>query len=153
MRITTKGRYAVRAMVDLALRKTQVPVSIKSISVKQNISRHYLEQLFIRLKKAGLVRSVRGPTGGYILNKTPKEITIGNILSAVESSLPLSYCANEDGGKDYSSPDKTLVVSFWGKLDDVVTDFLDSNTLDDICQEAQNAHESDQPAHNYIFNI
>ena len=153
MRITSKGRYAVRALVDLALRKTQVPVSIKSISKKQNISRHYLEQLFIRLKKDGLVRSVRGPTGGYILNKPPKEITIGNILNAVESSGVNPSSTDEDGVKEYNGQEKNLVNSFWQQLEEVTTDFLDSNTLDDICQDAHNAHESDQPDHNYIFNI
>lgn len=153
MRLTTKGRYAVRAMVDLALRKTQVPVAIKSISKKENISQHYLEQLFIRLKKAGLVRSVRGPTGGYVLNKPPNEITIGDILRVVESSVTPSYCTDGDQTKDCCGQEKCVVKSLWQRLEEVVRDFLDSNTLEDICQEAQSVQEKDQPDHNFIFNI
>ena len=80
MKLTTKGRYAVMAMADLAAHQNNKPVSLTAISLRQNISQSYLEQLFSKLKKEKLVKSVRGPTGGYILEKNPNEISLSNII-------------------------------------------------------------------------
>ena len=95
MKLSTKGRYGVKAMVDLAIHYGGSPVSIKSISQRQNISEYYLEQLFSSLRKAKLIKSIRGAQGGYILSKNPNEITVGEVLRALEGES-LLIDINED---------------------------------------------------------
>src|SRR3712207_9413120 len=86
MKLSTKGRYGVRAMVDLAINYGKEPISIKNISKRQSISEYYLEQLFASLRRAGLIKSIRGAQGGYILNREPKDITVSDILEPLERS-------------------------------------------------------------------
>ena len=92
MKLTTKGRYAVMAMADLALFKDEGPISLTDISIRQNISVAYLEQIFIKLKQVNLVKSVRGAKGGYILDASPEEIKISNIISAVDEEIKTLNC-------------------------------------------------------------
>ena len=96
MKLSTKGRYGVKAMVDLAINYGEQPISIKSISERQNISEYYLEQLFSSLRKAKLIKSVRGAQGGYILNRAPEEITIYDVINVLEGPIEISDCL-EDG--------------------------------------------------------
>ena len=98
MKLTTKGRYAVMAMADIAANQKLKPVSLKEISLRQNISLSYLEQLFSKLKNRKLVKSVRGPLGGYVLEKTPKDIKISNIIFAVDEEVKTLNC-NRDSKK------------------------------------------------------
>ena len=95
MKLTTKGRYAVMAMADLASFQTDKPVSLNDISLRQNISLSYLEQLFAKLKNSKLVKSVRGPSGGYILDKNPKEIKLSNIIFAVDEKVKTLNCKKD----------------------------------------------------------
>ena len=95
MKLTTKGRYAVMAMADLALNTSVGPISLAEISLRQNISLAYLEQIFIKLKRKKLVKSVRGAKGGYVLEFSPEEIKISNIISAVDEEVKMLNCKKE----------------------------------------------------------
>lgn len=131
MRISTKGRYALRLMLDLALHNTQTPVRIKDIAARQEISDKYLEQIISVLHKAGYVRSVRGPQGGYLLTRPAEEYTVGMILRLTEGSLAPVECLDETTGRCEKSADcVTLLV--YEKMNQAVNDVIDHITLADL---------------------
>jgi Rrf2 family cysteine metabolism transcriptional repressor len=136
MKLSTKGRYGVKAMVDLAINQGETPVSIKSISERQNISEYYLEQLFLPLRKANLIKSTRGAQGGYVLNKLPGEITIGEIINVLEGPIEISDCV--DGGLSCSNGDSCATRLLWEKIRKSIDDVLDSTTLQDILDDYKN---------------
>src|SRR3712207_5605044 len=103
MKLSTKGRYGVRAMVDLAINYSESPVSIKSIAGRQNISELYLEQLFSPLRKAKLIKSVRGAQGGYVLSKHPKEISVSDIIDVLEGPIEISSCIDSGRSEEHTS--------------------------------------------------
>src|SRR3712207_69740 len=100
MKLSTKGRYGVRAMVDLAINYGESPMSIKSIAKRQNISELYLEQLFSPLRKAKLIKSIRGAQGGYVLNKHPKDISVSDIINVLEGPIEISSCVDTGRSKE-----------------------------------------------------
>ncbi|HKK06480.1 MAG TPA: Fe-S cluster assembly transcription factor [Gammaproteobacteria bacterium] len=126
MRLSTKGRYAVTAMMDLALRAHQGPVTLADISSNQGISNSYLEQLFSRLRKNGLVTGVRGPRGGYRLARGAHEITVADIISAVDESVDATRCRGKENCQD---GERCLTHELWMELSASLFDFLDSITL------------------------
>ncbi len=126
MRLTTKGRYAVTAMLDLALRVDKGPVSLAEISNRQGISLSYLEQLFARLRSNDLVSSVRGPGGGYRLSRDAAQITIAQIVDAVNESIDATSCGGEG---DCQQGEKCLTHDLWCLLSEKIHDFLGSITL------------------------
>ena len=130
MKISTKGRYALRVMIDLALNNNGKYISLKDIAERQEISNKYLEQIISLLNKAGYLETARGNTGGYKLAKDPKEYTVGNILRATEGDLAPIYCLTEDGECNRQKGCKTY--SFWKGLDDVINKYIDSRTLQDL---------------------
>ena len=130
MKISTKGRYALRVMIDLALNNNGKYISLKDIAERQEISNKYLEQIISLLNKAGYLETARGNTGGYKLAKEPKEYTVGNILRATEGDLAPIYCLTEDGECNRQKGCKTY--SFWKGLDDVINKYIDSRTLQDL---------------------
>ena len=128
MKISTKGRYAIRLMLDLAVHDTGSPVSLKDIARRQSISEKYLEQIISILNKAGYVRSMRGSQGGYVLSRKPEEYTIGDILRLTEGSLSPVPCADDS----YSGCDKEescTTTRLWKKLNDAINDVVDNITL------------------------
>lgn len=131
MKISTKGRYALRMMLDLAQNQGNRPVPIKEISARQNISDKYLEQIIAVLNKAGYVKSVRGPQGGYMLAKMPKEYTVGMILRLTEGSLAPVECLEFE---ENTCPRKNECVTLkvWEKIDRAVKDVVDNITLEDL---------------------
>lgn len=129
MRLTTKGRYAVTAMLDLALNSTSGPVSLAHISRRQEISLSYLEQLFSKLRQSGLVRSVRGPGGGYRLNKTVDEVYVAEIIDAVNESVDATNCKG-DGNCQHG--EVCLTHHLWSELSDRIHDFLSDISLGDM---------------------
>ena len=132
MKLTSKGRYAVTAMLDVALHAQTGPVSLADISNRQAISLSYLEQLFARLRKEKLVNSVRGPGGGYQLGKAPEEIAIGEVIRAVDESVDATRC---QGQSDCQGGERCLTHSLWQDLSDRITSFLNSITLGELmCQ-------------------
>ena len=130
MKISTKGRYALRVMIELALNNDGKYISLKEIAERQEISNKYLEQIISLLNKAGYLETARGYTGGYKLAKEPKEYIIGDILRATEGDLAPTYCLTEEGECDRKKCCKTH--SFWKGLDDVINEYVDSKTLEDL---------------------
>ncbi|MDA8671421.1 Fe-S cluster assembly transcriptional regulator IscR [Gammaproteobacteria bacterium] len=129
MRLTTKGRYAVTAMLDLALHKNQGPVSLSDISSRQAISLSYLEQLFSKLRRSGLVSSVRGPGGGYELKRGSGEIFIAQIIDAVDESVDTTKC---QGAGDCQGGETCLTHYLWEDLSEQIHTFLESISLADL---------------------
>jgi Rrf2 family transcriptional regulator, iron-sulfur cluster assembly transcription factor len=128
MRLTTKGRFAVTAMIDLALRATQGPVSLAAISQRQQISLSYLEQLFGKLRRAELVESTRGPGGGYSLGRGAEEITVADVILAVDEPIDATGC----GGTENCMGDDTgkcMTHDLWATLNEKMIEFLSSVTL------------------------
>jgi len=132
MKLSTKGRYGVKAMVDLAINYGKEPVSIKSISERQKISEYYLEQLFSSLRKSGLIKSVRGANGGYILDKEPKDITVYEVLEVLEGPIEISNCL-EDGSCNNIDCCATRIV--WKKIKESIDSVTTSITLQDIVDD------------------
>ncbi|MEW8993366.1 Rrf2 family transcriptional regulator [Clostridium sp.] len=135
MKLSTKGRYGVKAMVDLAINFGKSPISIKSISNRQNISEYYLEQLFSVLRKAELIKSIRGANGGYILAKDPKEITVYQILEVLEGPIEISTCLDSDGCNNIDCCATRIV---WKKIKDSIDSVTMAITLQDIVDDYSN---------------
>ena len=129
MKLTTKGRFAVTAMLDLAMRQNRGPVTLAAISERQHISLSYLEQLFGKLRRAKLVSSVRGPGGGYKLAQGPQQITVADIVTAVDEPLDATQC----GGKENCHDEKRCMThDLWATLNEKMYDYLSSVTLADL---------------------
>jgi len=137
MKLTTKGRYAVMAMADIAANQKLKPVSLKEISLRQNISLSYLEQLFSKLKNRKLVKSVRGPLGGYILEKTPKDIKISNIIFAVDEEVKTLNCNRDSKKSCQGKSAKCITHHLWVDLEQHINDFFDSTNLGDLTKQKQ----------------
>lgn len=133
MRLTTKGRYAVTAMLDLAIHNDQGPISLADISTRQCISLSYLEQLFARLRKQGLVASTRGPGGGYTLSRPPAELAIADVISAVDEKLDTRRCG---GAEDCQNEERCLTHDLWSDLSDRIHTFLANITLEDVMKSS-----------------
>ena len=141
MKVSTRGRYALRLMLDLALNNTGEPVRLKDVAKRQGISEKYLEQIISILNKAGFVRSVRGPQGGYSLSRTPADYTVGMILRLTEGSLcPVDCAAEENGSCDRE--DTCVTRMLWKKLDDAISSVVDHVSLEELLSW-QNARADD----------
>lgn len=153
MRLTSKGRYAVTAMLDVALHSENGPVPLADISERQDISLSYLEQLFSRLRKQGLVSSVRGPGGGYRLGKDAADISVNMVIAAVDESIDATRC---QGKGDCQSGNRCLTHSLWLGLSERIENFLAGISLGDLMQEheIQNITErQDSQLNNEKINI
>ena len=129
MRLTTKGRYAVTAMLDLAIHATDSPVPLADISQRQGISLSYLEQLFARLRRQDLVKSARGPGGGYRLNRVPEDITIVQVLNAIDERIDATRCEGKGNCQDGQA---CLTHELWGDLSKQIADFLSGISLGEL---------------------
>lgn len=132
MKLSTKGRYGVKAMVDLAIHYGEEPVSIKVISSRQKISEYYLEQLFSPLRKVGLIKSIRGAGGGYVLNRAPEDITIYDIIEVLEGPVEISTCLDEDKCTNIDCCATRIV---WKKIKNSIDEVTKSITLRDIVND------------------
>ena len=137
MKLTTKGRYAVMAMADLALFKDSGPTNLTDISLRQNISLAYLEQIFIKLKKNKLVKSVRGAKGGYVLEHSPEEIKISNIISAVDEEVKTLNCKKESKRGCNNKSTKCITHNLWDQLDQHINNFFEKVKLQDLVKKNQ----------------
>ena len=137
MKLSTKGIYGLRALIDLAQYSEEAPVSITSISARQDLSERYLEQLMSMLKKAGLVKSVRGAGGGYVLAKDMASISIGDVLRALEGSLEPVECAGivPDGGCKAS--DNCVTKYVWQRINESISRTVDEIMLDQLVEESR----------------
>tara|TARA_B100000989_G_scaffold297594_1_gene283795 strand:- start:453 stop:872 length:420 start_codon:yes stop_codon:yes gene_type:complete len=135
MKLTSKGRYAVMAMADLALFKDNGPISLTDISIRQNISLAYLEQIFIKLKNNNLVKSVRGAKGGYELEISPEEIKISNIISAVDEKVKTLNCKKEAKKGCNHKSTKCITHNLWDELDQHINSFFEKVKLQDLLKK------------------
>jgi len=140
MKISTKGRYALRIMIDLAMNESGTPVRVKEIASRQNISEKYLEQIIAMFNKAGYVKSIRGAQGGYLLTKEPKDYTVGMILRLAEGSIAPVSCVDVDAE---SCDKKGACVSamLWQKMNDAVNEVVDNTSLQDLVDWQNNITE------------
>ena len=132
MKLTSKGRYAVMAMADLAKNNVKEPTSLAEISLRQGISISYLEQLFLKLRKNNLVQSTRGPSGGYVLSKPPDEIKLLSIIRAVDEKIKTVKCKKESKKGCNGKSIKCITHNLWDDLEAHINKFFEDNTLNDI---------------------
>ena len=138
MKISTRGRYALRMMLDLAAYDTGVPVRVREIAKRQEISPKYMEQIIAVLTKAGFVKSIRGPQGGYCLARKPKEYVLGDILRLTEGSLAPVECL-ETGENPCSRAPSCATLIFWKELGEAIRSVVDKYTLEDLLRWQQEA--------------
>jgi len=143
LKLSTKGRYGLKAMFDLALNYGEGPIALNSIAERQNISVHYLEQLFASLRKAGLVKSVRGAQGGYMLGDRPENITVGNILRVLEGPIAPSDCVIQDEDNECSKASYCITRTIWEKIKFSIDNVVDSITLKNMVDDYIKLHNSD----------
>jgi len=134
MKLGTKGRYAVMALVDLACHGGEKPLVTSDIALRQGISVAYLEQLFAKLRRSGLIKSVRGQAGGYLLTRDPHEITISDVFEAVDEPLKTTACDPHSHEGCLQSKSKCLTHNLWTGLSDVMVAYLQNITLQDVCE-------------------
>ena len=132
MKLTSKGRYAVMALADLAKFNSINPVSLRDISLRQNISLVFLEQIFAKLKKHDIVKSIRGTNGGYILNKQPIEIKLANILNAVDEEVKTVQCKKESKKGCNNKTSKCITHNLWDELEIHINNFFEQKNLKDL---------------------
>ena len=146
MRLTTKGRFAVTAMIDLALRQGKGPVTLSGISQRQAISLSYLEQLFGKLRRHEIVESIRGPGGGYSLARRADKVTVADIIIAVDEPLDATQCGGKENchGADTASGTRCMTHELWATLNEKMVDYLDSVSLQDLVdqQKQKNSEQS-----------
>jgi Rrf2 family cysteine metabolism transcriptional repressor len=146
VRTSTKGRYGVRAMLDLARHFGKEPVPLRDIAERQGISDHYLEQIFGSLRKAGLVRSVRGTNGGYELVGDPSDVTVGQILRVLEGPIGPTDCAEEGSPVQCERGDMCATRCLWQRVHSAISDVVDSTTLADLAETADELeHKASAP--------
>lgn len=146
MKLSTKGRYGLRAILDLALHAKEDVIPLSEIAIRQDISISYLEQLISRLRKAGIVTSVRGAQGGYRLNKNPETLSVGEILRALEGDLQPVNCAEVTGdGESCSASDNCVTKFVWIRITDSINNAVDSIMLSELIEESEkNSSQSDE---------
>ena len=132
MKLNSRGRYAVMALADMANFDMKNPVSLRDISLRQNISLVYLEQIFLKLKKNNIVKSVRGTNGGYILTKDPEQIKLSNIFSAVDEKVKTVQCKKESKKGCNGKLTKCITHNLWDELELHINDFFDKKNLGDL---------------------
>ncbi|MFW6006613.1 MAG: RrF2 family transcriptional regulator [Bacillota bacterium] len=151
MKISTQGRYGLRALVDLVVNESAGnAIPLREISERQEISERYLEQLFAKLRKAGIVSSVRGAHGGYKLNQDPDELTVGDVIRILEGDLAPTECTIED---ENSCKFEAVCVTHevWNKIKEKVEEVIDSITLSDLKERSMEIKERNND--NYIYHI
>ena len=132
MKLTSKGRYAVMALADLAKFNSTNPVSLRDISLRQGISLDFLEQIFSKLKKHNIVKSIRGTNGGYILNKEPDQIKLADILNAVDEEVKTVQCKKDSKKGCNSKTSKCITHNLWDELQNHINDFFENKNLRDL---------------------
>ncbi len=143
MKVSAKGEYALRALLDLSIRQGKGLIPIQQIAARQKIPQRYLEQVLLQLKRAGFLQSRRGSTGGYALGRPPAEITVGEVLRAMEGKLT----AFELGGRG-SRTEGVDLSEFWQEISEAVSAVIDRTTFADLCRRAEERQSSARPMYN-----
>ena len=155
MRLTTMSRYGTRAIFDIAYHSTGAPVQVKDIAERQQIPIKYLEQIFHKLKKAAFIKSERGPGGGYLLTKDPGEITVGDIIRAVQEDTDLvaCVCVSSENGVPCEREEQCVTRSIWKEAASKVNNFFKSVTVADLCVDAQKKNIKKEVNHSFEYCI
>ncbi len=155
MRLTTKSRYGARAIFDIAYNSSGAPVQIKDIAARQQIPQRYLEQIFHKLKQAKVVKSVRGPGGGYLLSKDPAKITVAEIIRAMKEPIDPVFCADNGGNsvKKCNKVDDCVTQQIWKEAGEKITAYFDSITVAELCQRAQRMGMKKNTQHRFDYSI
>ncbi len=148
MKLSTKGRYGLKAMFELALHYGEGPIPLKNVAESQGISEHYLEQLIAVLRKNGLVQSVRGSQGGYMLIEAPRKITVGDIIRVLEGEIAPSDCVTEDSNT-CDRENKCVTKLVWIKIRDSINEVIDSITLEDMLEDYNDMNNDNE----YMYYI
>ena len=143
MKLTSKGRYAVMALADIAKTRPDKPTNLTEISLRQGISISFLEQIFLKLKKSNLVKSSRGPFGGYVLSKPPEEISISSIIDAVDEKIETVACKKDSKKGCHGKSIKCITHDLWDDLETHINNFFKRNTLQDILYRVNKNKESE----------
>ncbi len=143
MKLTNKGRYAVMAMADLANVNGRGPTNLSEISIRQGISISFLEQIFLKLKRSNLVQSSRGPSGGYLLTKSPEEIKLSSIIKAVDEKVKTVGCKKESKKSCTGKSIKCITHDLWDDLETHINNFFERNTLKDIVYRANKNNQKE----------
>ncbi len=148
MKISTKSRYGLRAVLDIAYHSAGLSTQVKDISARQDISPRYIEQIFQKLKRAGIVKSIRGPAGGYYLARKFDEISVGDIVRATEGAIQLVHCTDsaKNGRRTCDRMQQCVVRDVWAEATDRLMTYLDSVTLQDLCKEARSKGMEGEPS-------
>ena len=144
MKLSTKGRYGLRALIDLARYSEMEPVSISCIAERQNLSERYLEQLMSLLKKAGLIKSIRGAGGGYVLAKDAGEISVGDVLRALEGSLEPVECAGYDSDEECAASGGCVTKYVWKRINESINQTVNEMKLDTLVEESKQLSACDK---------
>lgn len=148
MKLSTKGRYGLKAMFELALHYGEGPIPLKNVAESQGISEHYLEQLIAVLRKNGLVQSVRGSQGGYMLIEAPRKITVGDIIRVLEGEIAPADCVTEDSNA-CERENKCVTKLVWIKIRDSINEVIDSITLEDMLEDYNDMNNDNE----YMYYI
>ena len=148
LKVSTKGRYGLRAIVDLAVHNKEGQVSLKSVADRQGLSENYLEQLFSSLKKSGLVKSIRGAQGGYLLARAPEDISVGDVLRSLEGTLSPVDCIDIEAPVSCDKADICVTAAVWAKIRDKINEVVDSISISDLVMDYENKTKND-----YIYYI
>lgn len=155
MRLSTKSRYGLRALFDMAYHAGNLPAQIKDISRRQNISPRYLEQIFQNLKRGGLLKSRRGPQGGYLLTRKPEDITVQEVINAAEGEMALVDCVKSGKGckKTCEFDNECVTQKIWLEASKKLNDYLGSVTLKDLCDDARAMGMEKELDHRFMYFI
>ena len=143
MKLSNKGRYAVQALADLARNGFQKPTNLTEISLRQGISLSFLEQIFSKLKNNNLVKSSRGPLGGYVLSRPPDDITLSNIIEAVDEKVETVACKRESKKGCHGKSSKCITHDLWDDLENYINNFFKKNTLRYIVHKVEKSKQSE----------
>lgn len=149
MNFTAKEDYGIRAVVDIALHRANAPIQAREIASRQNIPEQFLEQVLATLRRAGIVRSIRGASGGYDLARSADSITIGDVLRALSGPVVSMQCVNEDESARCSRVGQCSVTYFWERLKDAITEVVDGTSIQDLVDRQSGADR----AQSYMMNI
>ena len=154
MRLSTKSRYGIRAIFDIAYHSGGLPTQIKEISRRQEITPRYLEQIFQKLKKAGIVKSIRGPKGGYYLARKPEKIAVGDVIRAMEESMDPVFCVRQGKGRKRCKREPICVTRLiWQEAGKRITDYFDSVSVENMCGMAKEMGLEKQLDHRFMYYI
>jgi Rrf2 family protein len=155
MKLSTKSRYGLRALFDIAYNSGSLPAQIQDISRRQDISPRYLEQIFQSLKKAGILKSKRGPQGGYCLSRSPEEITVKDVVTATEGDMVLVDCVNgkKKRKKECSFNGSCVTQTVWAEASDRLNGYFDTLTLKSLCEKGQAMGLKREQDHRFMYYI